>query len=216
MTLTSAWPTTACCFYVIDEAHNLPGKAAAAFASSHFVHADACSAEKLAALAASLANADATRCGQIQRDALRLKDILAEAFSFFASLEQLRPSTAMPQPTLMFERPCLPEGFFDYGENVVSLTGSLAAALGACGESLDGHIRSEPTRLALFERLLSEAGFHAGRVENTHETWSLLLSAPEDDEPPVAKWVEAVASCHQMDFQVNASPVLAMGREVWP
>jgi ATP-dependent DNA helicase DinG len=201
------------CFYVIDEAHNLPGKAVAAFASSHFVQAGVRNAEKIAELAARLANTigDALQVSyaKMQQDAQRLKENLEDAFRFFSSLEQLKPTEKIPRPKLVFERSCLPEGFFDIGENITSLARSLTVALGKCEEYLGEQVSIERARRALFEKLLSDVGFYAGRLGEIFQTWTLMLRVPSEEAPPVAKWIEAVTLNRHADYQVNASPVLA-------
>jgi ATP-dependent DNA helicase DinG len=204
------------CFYVIDEAHGLPAKAFAAFASSHFVQAGVRGAEKLSALAVTLANTLGNELeidyAQMREDALSLKDNLAEAYAFFASLVQLKPTQTVPRPKLIFERSWLPEGFFGTGERIIALTGKLSGSLGACAEFLSERLGAERVRRALFEKLLSEVGFQKGRIEGICETWTLLLMVPHEEAPPVAKWIEAVALQRAgPDYLVNASPVLASG-----
>ncbi len=138
------------CFYVIDEAHGLPEKAVSSFASGHFINAERRSAEKLANLAASLQDALGTAfeptCERIHDEADRLRSDLTDAYGFLSSLAQLRPTTECPRPTLEFEDSCLPEEFFEIGENIKNLTNSLAGLLDECQGALNDRLGTDRSK----------------------------------------------------------------------
>jgi|JI9StandDraft_2_1071091.scaffolds.fasta_scaffold04537_6 ATP-dependent DNA helicase DinG len=204
------------CFYVIDEAHGLPEKAVSIFASGHFINADRRSAEKLASLAAALQEALGTTyeptCERIHDEADRLRSDLTDAYGFLSSLAQLRPTTECPRPTLEFEDSCLPEEFFEIGENIKNLTNSLAGLLDECQGALNDRLGTDRSKQALFEKLLADVGFQLGRMEEVNTTWTLFLEEPGENAPPVAKWIETVSfKKNSVDYQINASPVFAGG-----
>ncbi len=204
------------CFYVIDEAHSLPEKAVSSFASSHLVGADRRSAEKLAKLSDGLRdaldNGQLSTCKRIHDEAERLRDYLSDAFGFLSSLGQLQPSPTCPRPTLEFEDSCLPLEFFEIGGNIRALTNSLCGLLTECQDSLNGLIGADGSRQALIETLLADTGFLRGRMEDISTTWALFLEEPDDGAPPVAKWIETRPLKNgDLDFQINASPVMADG-----
>lgn len=204
------------CFYVIDEAHGLPEKAVSSFASSHLINSERRSAEKLANLAAALQDALGTAfeatCERIHDEADRLRGNLADAFSFLSSLAQLRPTAECPRPTLEFEDSCLPEEFFEIGENIKNLTNSLAGLLDDCQAAINDLLGTDRSKQALFEKHLSDVGFYLGRLEEVNTTWSLFLEEPGENAPPVAKWIETTSfKKNSVDFQINASPVFAGG-----
>lgn len=202
-------------FYMIDEAHSLPEKAVSSFASSHFVNAERRSAEKLANLAAPLQDALGTSfvatTERIHDEADRLCGEMADAYSYFASLAQLRPTAECPRPTLEFEQSCLPEEFFEIGENIKNLSNSLTGLLDECQGALNDLLGTDRSKQAMFEKLLADIGYYKGRLEEVHTTWELFLEEPAENAPPVAKWIEAVRFKASMDYQLNSSPVVAAG-----
>lgn len=204
------------CFFVIDEAHGLPEKAVSAFASSHFVNAERRSAEKLANLAASIADAlggaFTATAERIHDEADRLKSDLGDAYSYFASLSQLTPTRECPRPTLEFEQSCLPEEFFEMGGNIQNLSNSLIGLLEECQQAANDLLGSDRGKQALLEKLLADMGFYIGRLEEVNTTWTLFLEEPAgENAPPVAKWIETVKFKNSVDYQLNSSPVVAAG-----
>jgi ATP-dependent DNA helicase DinG len=204
------------CFYMLDESHNIPEKAVSSFASSHFVNSERRSAEKLANLAAAISDAvgktHGTQAERIHDEAEQLKENLSDAYSYFASLSQLQPTRECPRPTLEFEQSCVPEEFHDIGGNIQNLTNSLMGLLDECQQAVNDLLGTDRSKQALFEKLLADMGFYKGRLEEVNTTWSLFLQEPaSDNAPPVAKWIEAVKFQKTVDFQLNASPVVAAG-----
>lgn len=203
-------------FYMIDEAHNLPEKAVSSFASSHFVNAERRSAEKLATLAASIGSALGSAyqptAARINEEATRLRANLGDAFSYFSGLSQLQPTRECPRPTLEFEQSCLPEEFFGIGANVTNLSNSLAGLLDDCQKGIADLLGTDRSKQALLEKLLADIGFYKGRLEEVNITWTLFMEEPPSEAaPPVAKWIEAVKLKSGVDYQLNASPVVAAG-----
>lgn len=202
-------------FYIIDEAHSFPAKAVASFASSHFVNAERRSAEKLAKLASNIDDAMGSAYSavaeNVREDSDALVVNLADAYAFFASLSQLQPTKENPRPTLEFQQSCLPEEFFEIGENIKKIASRLTDLLSVCQEGLSELLGNDKSKQALCEKLLADIGFYKGRIEEVATTWELLLQTPSDDLPPVAKWVEASAYKNSIDYQINSSPVVAAG-----
>ena len=142
----------------------------------------------------------------------RLRSDLTDAYGFLSSLAQLRPTTECPRPTLEFEDSCLPEEFFEIGENIKNLTNSLAGLLDECQGALNDRLGTDRSKQALFEKLLADVGFQLGRMEEVNTTWTLFLEEPGENAPPVAKWIETVSfKKNSVDYQINASPVFAGG-----
>jgi len=203
-------------FYILDEAHSLKKKAVSSFASSHLVNAERRSAEKLAGLSAALEDAlgGAYRdfSERIHDEATRLEENLRDAYSYFSGLSQLIPTKENPRPTLEFEQACLPEEFFEIGTNIQGLTNSLQGHLEACKKGVEDLLGADPAKHALYEKLLADLGFYLGRLDEVHTTWALFLEEPANDTaPPVAKWIQAMKFKNSVDFQLNASPVVAAG-----
>ncbi|MCL4682461.1 MAG: ATP-dependent DNA helicase DinG [Rhodocyclaceae bacterium] len=201
------------CFYVIDEAHHLPAKAVSSFASSHLLGRGRQLMERLASFAPGLAQAighsyieDAKA---VVETAKRVEESLAEAYGFFDSLAQLKPNGKTQQPKMDFQDSAIPEGFIDIGKNILSGTDAMMARLRKAVELLGAALPEETARKALFEKLVADAGFHIGRIEEIADTWALFLEMPDDEHPPIAKWVETVADpkTRGADFRVCASPV---------
>ena len=97
------------CFYMLDEAHNLPEKAVSSFASSHFVNSERRSAEKLANLAAAISDAvgktHAAQAERIHDEAEQLKENLSIGVflmkKMFLTLTQLFPGFLQGAKNLM-------------------------------------------------------------------------------------------------------------------
>lgn len=207
-------PAPAECFYVIDEAHGLPDKAVAAFASHHLVGMDKRGIEKLghmvSTLQSTLGPGSNPACVRIREEAHRLASELADVQSFLASLTQLKPSVSCPRPTLEFGDSCLPDEFFEIGDNIKGLASSLLTLVEQCQGDLSDLLGTDRTKQALVEKLVSDLGAHFGRLEALNTTWRLFLEEPDEGAPPVAKWIEAVSfGKGRHDYQINASPVLA-------
>lgn len=202
-------------FYMLDEAHHLPDKAVAAFASSHLVGGERRSMEKIGALTGPLVQAIGaafeSQAERIEDLADRVQDDLNNAFNFFASLSQLKPTQTAPRPTLEFEMSCIPEEFFSMGENIRAGTADLMALLKEAAELLGTLMGTDKGQKAIYEKLASDTGFYIGRLEEVHETWKLFLEQPDPELPPIAKWIEAVTLKHGVDYKMCASPVLASG-----
>lgn len=208
-------PAPADCFYVFDEADSLPEKAVASFASSHLVAADRRSAEKLAGLAPTIASALGMGwqavAEQIADEAARLNGDLGDAYNFFSGLAQLKPSKESPRPTLEFQDSCLPEGFFEIGENVKILTNGLLDRLANCKEAINDLLSADRSKQPMLEKLLADIGFYIGRLEEVNTTWKLFLEEPAANQAPVAKWIETITLKHSVDYRLNSSPVIAAG-----
>lgn len=209
-------------FLIIDEAHGLPEKAVGSFAASHFVNAERRSAEKMAKLAASisdtLGSAFSDVAERIHDDSERLAEYLGDIHAFFSSVAQLQPTKEAPRPTMAFEQSCLPDGFFEIGENIQKVAGSLVAQFEGCLETVSELMGSDRSKQALYEKLTADIGFYLGRLEEVSRTWELFLETPAEDAPPVAKWIEATKFKATVDYQINSSPVVAAGylkRMIW-
>lgn len=209
-------------FLVVDEAHGLPEKAVSAFSASHYVNAERRSAEKLATLSESIADvlgsAYSTVAEKVHEDAGLLADYLGDIHAFFGSMASLQPTKDVSRPTMPFEQSCLPDGFFEIGENIQKVAGSLASLLGSCQEAANEMLGSDRSKQTLYEKLLADIGFYLGRIEEVSRTWDLFLATPPDDAPPVAKWIEAARFKGGVDYQINSSPVVAAGylkRMIW-
>lgn len=202
-------------FYIMDEAHFIPEKAVNVFASSHFVVAERRAAEKLVALVPSIAETLGygfhELAAKVATEAGALADNLRDVYSYFESLAQLTPSESIPRPTLEFKESCIPDEFFQFGENLLSASGKLADHLDKVQESIQEILKVDNSKQAVMEKLLSEVGFYVGRVADINSTWSLFLSEPKVGMPPVAKWIETVKFKKSIDYQINSSPVVAAG-----
>lgn len=204
-------PAPSECFYIFDEGHHLPEKAVSAFASSHLLGVGQQMAQKLANLGPALSKALGvsfrTEAREIEESAGRMAESLGEAESFFASLSQLSPTDRVPNPTLDFQQSFIPEEFFGLGGNVIAACEILTSRLGLASESLLGLPTADNARKALCEKLLTDVGFYVGRVNDILSTWTLFLEETDPENPPIAKWIEAVWGKGGIDFCLHASPV---------
>jgi ATP-dependent DNA helicase DinG len=203
------------CFYIFDEAHHLPDRAVSAFATSHYVGSGHNLMDKVETFASSLSHALGSAyipmAENLAELAERLGTNLHDAFQYFSSLAQLKPTEAIPRPTLEFELSCIPEEFHTIGANVKALSSDVAAQLKAAAEALGGCMGNDKVKQPLFEKLLADTGFYLGKIEEIHDTWKLFLEEPALELPPIAKWIEASKFKNHVDYQMCASPVLASG-----
>lgn len=202
-------------FYVFDEAHFLPEKAVNVFASSHLVAAERRTSEKLVSLAPTIG--DALGYGfedlahGVADEAGRLGDGLRDIQAYLNGLAQLVPSEKIPRPTLEFQESCIPEEFFEIGNNIQAAAKRITALLEQVQDVVGEILKVDRSKQALLEKLLSDIGFYVGRVAEVSETWELFLAEPVTGAPPVAKWIEAVKLKKAIDFQIHSSPVVAAG-----
>lgn len=202
-------------FYMIDEAHSLPEKAVSSFASSHFVNAERRSCEKLAELAPTMSQllgyGGKAYVERIEAEAMRLAELLADAGAFLGSIQQLVPTREAPRPTLEFQDSCVPEGFFTIGESIITISKGLVGLIDEVQDMVNEVMAADGSKKPIGEKVLADIGFYSGRLIEVKETWDLFLQEPPEDAPPVAKWIEAVTFKTTVDFQLNASPVVAGG-----
>jgi ATP-dependent DNA helicase DinG len=201
-------------FYCFDEAHHLPDKAVAAFASTHLIGADRKLFEKGAGLGADLVQAigapflPAARA--IETAAARIVELLTDAFEFFDDLSILKPSAKNPQPILDFHQSFVPDEFVSIGAGIHGNSSALLEHLRAGVEQLGMRIAVEGGGKQ-HDRLLGEVSMFIGRVEDVQRAWALFLEQPAPEHPPIAKWVSAVLVKRQLDYRLSASPVRAGG-----
>lgn len=210
------------CLYVFDEAHHLPDKAIAAFASGHLLGASRRQLDRLAKLATSIAQvvppADRENLRAMRADAQALEEKLDDLQRFLASLQSLVPSDRIPRPTLEFQMSALPEEIEQTGISVLTLTGALGDQTATALDALARALTADRARQPLIEKLIADLGFHVGHLDEIRTTWELLMKAPSESAPPIAKWVEiwvprqgGTANMSALDFHVQASPVVAGG-----
>jgi ATP-dependent DNA helicase DinG len=209
-------------FYVVDEAHHLPDVAVDSFATSYLVGSGRRTMDKVGAFARALVgamgSAHAASAMRLTELAARAEEHLAESFEYFASLAQLTPTEASPNPTLEFELSCIPDEFRSLGDSLVRLTADLLEQLGASAEAISDRLGADKATQPLYEKLLADSGAYRGHIEEIHETWELFLEEPDLEQPPVAKWVETTRIKGRTDYRMSASPVLATGylrRHFW-
>lgn len=202
-------------FYVIDECHSLPDKAVGSFAASHLVGADRKACEKIISSAPSIASVLGsswdTRAVSIADDAADLGEVLGEAHRFFSGLSQLIITAAVPRPTLEFAEGNIPDEFTEVGNKIHVLANRINQGLAECLEAANEALGSETAKRPSLERLMSDLGFMAGRIEEITKTWTLFLEETAEGQAPVAKWVESVKIKSGTDYSINASPVVAGG-----
>lgn len=203
-------------FYVFDESHHLPERAVSVFASNHYLGAGKRLMEKIEAFSASAAETIGSQYintgKNLSRWCEQLLESLTEAYSYYDSLAQLKPTKATPRPTLEFELSCIPEEFHALGTNIQAQSEAVTSLIKQTTEMIGTLLGTDKTRQPLYEKLLSDAGFLMGKAEEIHSTWSLFLEEPALDQPPIAKWVEASKRREgKIDYLVCASPVVSGG-----
>lgn len=210
------------CLYIFDEAHHLPAKAIESFAAGHLVGGARTQMERLKPFASTLTQAlgpsfiaDAKA---IVDSAEAVRRALEDAFDFFDCLVQLKPTEKQPRPRTAFQDSCIPEELICAGEAIRAGAADLATRVGRALELLGEELQRAGARKPLFERLVADAGFHAGRLEEIAATWHLFLEVPPAEQPPIAKWIETLTVRGRTDFRVCASPVRAaaqLRRQLW-
>ena len=134
--------------------------------------------QKIISIAPSIASALGsswdTRAVSIADDAADLGEVLAEAHRFFSGLSQLVVSATVPRPTLEFVEGSIPEEFAEVGNKIHVLANRIDQGLAECLEAANESIGSETAKRPMLEKLMSDLGFLAGRIEGISNTLSLI------------------------------------------
>ncbi len=204
------------CLYVFDEAHHLPEKAVASFASNHLLASSRRMLERLDGFLPALTQAlpgDPTKVvNGFLADTETARSGLSDAFNYFTGLQQLVPTKETPRPMIEFERSMVPEEFVSIGGNILGATRKLLGRLDLAYELITNQ-SGDKSRSRMIEKILGDLGVYCGRIESILNTWEMFLDEPDIERPPIAKWVAAIpgGDGRDVDYQICASPVMSSG-----
>ncbi len=199
------------CFYVFDEAHNLPGKAISTFASSSQLEVAQRLLDRLHAFIPALGSAsrdvsDDDMMSLAKSIGLML-DALGEAKRYFTSLQQLVVQADRPLPRLEFDLCLLPDVLLDVGANLVNSGLALSKQLEELSDIISD--AAGDTAADGIDVVLTNLGAFEGKIQGLTSAWALFIEEPPPDMPPIAKWVQVVSDAggKGIDYQLCASAV---------
>lgn len=196
-------PDPADSFYVLDEGHHIAQKAVDTFACQHHIDAGRLLMDKLSVTSIRVGQSFhelSPSAHTIGVDAEFLSDALNEAYAMFDSIDK----AAFNNNVWRFPGNALPAGAESLASNIVKTTNSLLAKIAEVRESL----RKEDSVLG--QKLFTDIGFFAGKVESIQGAWVLLSAPAVMDNVPIAKWLVLDAKQNgRIDFIVHACPAVA-------
>lgn len=200
-------PRPSDCVIVLDEAHTFPAKAVASLADGHTLQDAQQFVMRSGSLIAAIRKADPFGpCGRLAEAAMQALQVmggsLSEAQVAVESLGQTTEVRDSKRP-VRFKGGKLPQWLAKAASDCRATAAEAAACIAELMESLQGE-DGDALPPHQRERLLSEVGQAAGRIERIVAVWS-LMTADAGGDGPVAKWIEVSEASR--DLRVCASPI---------
>lgn len=200
-------PRAADACYVIDEAHLLVDKAMASLASGHALSDAQSEVQRCSKLVGAIRKADPVgMCGALASEAMRRIEVmggtLSEARMAVANEGTTTEARDKRRP-VRFRGGKLPTWLASAAVACRDASNEAAKALTELGEALQGEDGDNLPTTAR-ERMLSDVGQAAGRLDRIASVWRLMAS-DGDGGLPVVKWLELTGE--ERDIRVCASPL---------
>ncbi|CUA84532.1 Rad3-related DNA helicase [Gulbenkiania indica] len=195
-------------FYCIDEAHHLAKKAISQFAAEHSLSQAMFWLEKVATTAAKVEALTAKHelADQAIEAAGAAMETLTEWMWLLGAEPALAASSDNLEPTWLIEDGRLPEHLKLPSANLALSARMVFKHLSGLSDAL-AEKRKGPDA-AQSDKLASDLGFLLGRAEQMMAVWDLFEKEPDENAPPIAKWIIR-RSEGKGDYLFCASPVSA-------
>lgn len=199
-------------FYCIDEAHHLAKKAVNQFAAEHSHSQAMFWLDKVSGVAVRVETLTDKHevVGETIDAAAAAMESLTEWLWLLESEPALAASSDNLEPTWLIDDGKLPERLKIPAANLALSARQLAKHLTSLTESLGEARKDKPQDAALIDRTSSDLGFLMGRAEQLNAVWDLFEQEPEENAPPIAKWITR-STAGKGDYRFSASPVSAAG-----
>jgi ATP-dependent DNA helicase DinG len=197
-------------FYCIDEAHHLAKKAINQFSAEHSLAQAMAWLDKVAVTAQRVDGL--TGKSSIVVDACDAAAAAMETLSEWLWLLQgedaLAASSDSLEPVWLLDDGVLPERLNAPAANMALAARLIFKHLSSLSDAL-GEARKEKGAEALvFDKVAGDLGQLVGRSEQLMAVWDLFEKNPEENAPPIAKWVQRKTE-GKGDYLFCASPVSA-------
>jgi len=217
-----ALPAPQDCYVVFDEAHHLPGVAQGQFTASmdlmngRWLDRLPRAVEEVAGALEHKPTADvaslAKELKSAQTELARLGMQRIGALTERPGLRQAQPErggSAQPERETVdrFESGQLPAGWRETVEKLHANASALLKVFEALATQLKANARDNPGDAARCAKLYSRLGVLAPRLQSAQETGTLWLQDSSDDQPPLAKWLEAGVSHGLVTLSAHACPL---------
>ena len=197
-------------FYCIDEAHHLAKKAVNQFSAEHSLAQAMFWLEKVAAVATrvdSLTN-KSELAGNAIEAAGACMETLTEWLWLLEGEEALAASSDNLEPTWLIDDGILPERFTVPAANLAMSARMVYKHLTSMNDALADARKDKGSEAGLVDKLSSDLGFLIGRSEQLMAVWDLFEKTPDENAPPIAKWITRRTE-GKGDYLFSASPVSA-------
>lgn len=205
-------PAPEASFYCIDEGHHLAKKAIGQFAAEHSAAQAMSWLDKVGALStrvASLTDKDEL-CGNAGDAAGGCMESLTEWLWLLQGEPSLEANSENLEPSWLIEDGILPENMKIPAANMALSARLLYKHLTGMNDALTLSRKDKQQDAVLLDKTLSDVGFMIARCEQLTALWDLFEREPEENAPPIAKWVTRKAD-GKGDYIFSASPVSAAG-----
>ena len=199
----SVLPAASETIYVFDEAHSLAAKVIEHFSQKHAIRgakewvAGALDSVRDAVLGLRL---DEQLLRDARGSAARLDDGLDELYRLVHGTRAFDEKKAR-----RFKNGVLPEWALRLGREIHVAGSTLKKTFAALREAV---LERAPSEGTLATQVLAALGIFAGKVDNLVDTWTLMLAEDEEQEAPIARWLERHdEGSSANDYLVCASPI---------
>lgn len=198
--------------YCIDEAHHLAKKAVNQFAAEHSLAQAMAWLDKVPALATRVQTLidKPELCANAMDAAGACMESLTEWLWLLQGVTELEANSDNLEPSWLVEDGVLPEHMKIPAANMALSARALYKNLTGMADAIGALRKDKQQDAVLLDKLNSDAGFFVGKVEPLVALWDLYEREPDDNAPPIAKWVTRRAD-GKGDYIFSASPVSAAG-----
>ncbi|MDC7709825.1 ATP-dependent DNA helicase DinG [Vogesella indigofera] len=199
-------------FYCIDEAHHLAKKAVNQFAAEHSLAQAMAWLDKVTPLATRVESL--IDKPELASNACEAAAACMESLTEWLWLLQTEPSLEASsdnlEPSWLVEDGVLPESMKIPAANMALSARMLYKNLTGMSDGLGQLRKDKQQETLLIDKTSSDVGFMVGKCEQLMALWDLFEKEPEENAPPIAKWVTRRAD-GKGDYLFSASPVSAAG-----
>ncbi|MBR0128255.1 MAG: ATP-dependent DNA helicase DinG, partial [Neisseriaceae bacterium] len=198
------------CFYCIDEAHHLPAKAVSRFAAEHsladavkFLDSFPSFSGSLTALidTPELADKADEAASELLQHCKHWETLLGQSDAF--------PIDSNSDETVwLWENGVVPDELADLVENTARCAIIFSGSLNKLQDALSNARQNNKNDNKELDKVSTHFSYAISVTDSLYAVWKMMTQTPQDNEPPLAKWV-VLSRKDKVDYRFCVSPVSA-------
>lgn len=198
------------CFYCIDEAHHLPAKAVSRFAAEHsladavkFLDSFPSFSGSLTALidTPELADKADEAASELLQHCKHWETLLGQSDAF--PLDSVSDETVW-----LWENGVVPDELADLVENTARCAIIFSGSLNKLQDALANARQNNKNDNKELDKVSTHFSYAISVADSLYAVWKMMTQTPQDNEPPLAKWV-VLERKDKLDYRFCVSPVSA-------